>query len=128
MVAYVYAADRKVERPRTHLGDLAGVLQVHGYGGYAALARRSNRISLAFCWAHVRRRFYEQAGGSPVATEILRRIALLYALEDEVRGVPAEQRRTMRDERSRVIVDELRQHLSAVGRQVSVKSRVSRTR
>jgi transposase len=124
MVAYVYAPDRKAERPATHLGDFTGVLQVDGYGGYAALARRSNRVSLAFCWAHVRRKFFELADGSPVATEVLRRIAMLYVVEDEVRGVSAEQRRAVRQERSRAIVDDLRRYLDARSRQVSAKSKL----
>jgi len=124
VVAYIYAADRKAERPVIHLGDFAGVLQVDGYSGYSALARRSNQVSLAFCWAHVRRKFYELADASPVATEILRRIASLYAIEDEVRGSPAGQRRTVRGERSRVVVDDLRHYLDARNRQVSAKSKL----
>jgi transposase len=124
MVAYVYAADRKGERAEAHLGDFAGILQVDGYGGYAALARRRQQISLAFCWAHVRRKFYELADTSPVATEVLRRVALLYAIEDEVRGLSAEQRRAARHDRSRSIVDDLRQYLDARNRQVSAKSKL----
>lgn len=124
MVAYVYAPDRKAQRPATHLGDFTGVLQVDGYGGYVALARRSNRLGLAFCWAHVRRKFYELADGSPVATEVLRRIAMLYAVEDEVRGTPAEQRRAVRQERSRAIVDDLRHYLDVRSRQASAKSKL----
>ena len=124
MVAYVYAPDRKAERPAMHLGDFTGVLQVDGYSGYAAVARRSNRVSLAFCWAHVRRKFFELAEGSPVAAEVLRRIAMLYAVEDEVRGVSAEQRRAIRQSRSRAIVEELRRYLDARSRQVSAKSKL----
>jgi transposase len=124
MVAYVYAADRKAERPDAHLGDFAGILQVDGYGGYTALAKRRSQVSLAFCWAHARRKFYELADSSPVATEVLRRIALLYAIEDEVRGSPAEHRRAVRNERSRIIVDDLRQYLDARNRQVSAKSKL----
>ena len=60
MVAYIYAADRKGERAEAHLKDFVGILQVDGYGGYAALARRRNDVSLAFCWAHVRRKFLER--------------------------------------------------------------------
>jgi transposase len=125
MVAYIYAADRKAERPQVHLGDFAGILQVDGYGGYTALARRRQQVSLAFCWSHVRRRFYELANKSPVATEVLRRIALLYAVENEVRGSPADKRRAVRDERSRVIVDDLRHYLDARLRQVSAKSKLA---
>ncbi|GAM05356.1 IS66 family transposase [Novosphingobium sp. MBES04] len=124
MVAYVYAADRKGERAQAHLGDFAGILQVDGYGGYAALARRRNEISLAFCWAHVRRKFYELADTSPVATEVLRRIASLYVIENEIRGNPAEQRRQVRDERSRIIVNDLHNYLDARNRQVSAKSKL----
>jgi transposase len=124
MVAYAYAADRKGERAEAHLGDFAGILQVDGYGGYAALAKRRQQVSLAFCWAHVRRKFYELADNSLVATEVLRRVALLYAIEDEVRGLSAEQRRAVRHDRSRVIVDDLRQYLEARNRQVSAKSKL----
>src|SRR5436305_1536101 len=39
-VAYVYAPDRKSERPIAHLGGFRGVLQVDGYGAYKVLAAR----------------------------------------------------------------------------------------
>ncbi|SMC30383.1 IS66 family transposase [Novosphingobium sp. B1] len=124
MVAYVYAADRKSERAEAHLGNFAGILQVDGYGGYAALARRRQQVQLAFCWAHVRRKFYELADTSPVATAVLHRIALLYAIEDEVRGEPAQQRRLVRGEHSRVIIDDLHHYLEARNRQVSPKAKL----
>jgi transposase len=124
MVAYVYAADRKGERAEAHLGDFAGILQVDGYGGYAALAKRRQQIVLAFCWAHVRRKFYELADNSPVAVEVLQRIAVLYKIEDEVRGAPAAQRQQIRHERSRVIVDDLWVFLEAKNRQVSAKAKL----
>jgi len=125
MIAYVYAADRKGERAEAHLGNFAGILQVDGYGGYAALAKRRQQISLAFCWAHVRRKFFELADNSPVATEVLRRIALLYAIEAEVRGTSAEQRHAVRVERARLVVDDLRQYLDARLRQLSAKSKLA---
>ena len=124
MVAYVYAADRKTERPEAHLQGFAGILQVDGYGAYAALARRHQQIRLAFCWAHVRRKFYELAESSPVAADVLRHIASLYAIEDEIRALSADERRRVRDQRSRPIVDDLHKFLEARGRQVSAKSRL----
>lgn len=125
MVAYVYAADRKGERAEAHLGDFAGILQVDGYGGYTALAKRQQQIQLAFCWSHVRRKFFELADKSPVAIEVLRRIAMLYVIEDEIRGSTAEQRREVRAERSRIVVNDLRQYLDARLRQVSAKSKLA---
>jgi transposase len=107
-VAYVYAPDRKAERPITHLAGFKGILQVDGYGGYRALAERGD-VQLAFCWAHVRRRFYELAvaGPAPIASEALKRIAELYAVETESRGRSADERRTHRQEKSRPILDKL---------------------
>lgn len=37
----------------------------------------------------MRRKFYEVADKSPVATEVKRQIAMLYAIEDEVRDTSA---------------------------------------
>lgn len=107
-VAYVYAPDRKAERPIAHLAGFTGILQVDGYGGYRALAEKSG-VTLAFCWAHVRRRFYElaAAGPAPIASEALRRIAELYRIEDDIRGRSADERRAMRQENSRAIVANL---------------------
>jgi transposase len=107
-VAYVYAPDRKAERPITHLAGFKGILQVDGYGGYRALAERGD-VQLAFCWAHVRRRFYELAvaGPAPIASEALKRIAELYAVETESRGRSADERRAHRQQNSRPILDEL---------------------
>jgi len=59
-VAYVYAPDRKASQPIAHLSGFNGVLQVDGYAGYRALAEKGD-VCLAFCWAHVRRRFFELA-------------------------------------------------------------------
>jgi transposase len=105
-VAYVYAPDRKAERPIAHLTGFKGVLQVDGYAGYRALAERGD-VQLAFCWAHVRRRFYElaAAGPAPIASEVLQHIARLYAVENDIRGRSADERRAVRQEKSRPILD-----------------------
>ncbi|WP_395683118.1 IS66 family transposase [Inquilinus sp.] len=105
-VAYVYAPDRKAERPTAHLAGFRGVLQVDGYAGYNALAARGE-VRLAFCWSHVRRPFYAlaQNGPAPIASEALTRIAALYRIEDEIRGRPADERRAVRQERSRPLIE-----------------------
>lgn len=107
-VAYIYAPDRKAERPTAHLAGYKGVLQVDGYAGYRALAEAGD-VRLAFCWAHVRRRFYELAAAdaAPIATEALARIAALYAIEADIRGRSPDERRRVRGERSRPIVEAL---------------------
>ena len=68
-----------------HLAGFRGVLQVDGYGGFKALQRDRDdgEVVLAFCWAHLRRRFFDihAATQSPIAAEALLRIAALYAIE-----------------------------------------------
>jgi len=104
-VAYVYAPDRKAERPIAHLAGFKGIVQVDGYGGYRVLAEHGD-VELAFCWSHVRRRFYELAatGSAPIASEALERLAGLYRIESEIRGLSADGRRTARREKSRPII------------------------
>src|SRR5829696_4698691 len=125
-VVYLHAEDRKGEHPAAHLAEFTGILQVDGYGGFKSLLadRPPDQIKLAFCWAHCRRRFYElhQATGSPLAEEALHRIGELYAIEAEIRGRPAEERRMVRQERSRPIVDALHGWLTAQLARVSGKS------
>ena len=106
---YFYSPDRKAERPKAHLDRFCGVLQVDGYVGFEKLAT-SGEITLAACWAHTRRKFYDvhQATGSPIAAEALRRIADLYAIEKEVRGRSAAERQRLRDTCARPVVDALK--------------------
>lgn len=125
-VAYVYAPDRKAERPIAHLDGFTGILQVDGYGGYKVLARQGD-VQLAFCWSHVRRKFYELAtpGPAPIATEALKRIAELYRIEAEIRGRPAEQRRQVRQERSRPMLKALEPWLRAKLQLISQKTKLA---
>ena len=106
---FFYSPDRKAERPVAHLDRFRGVLQVDGYAGFERLTVGGD-IVLAACWAHARRKFYEfhQATGSPIAAEVLRRIAELYAIEKEIRGRSAEERQSTRDSRSRPLVDAMK--------------------
>ena len=125
-VAYVYAPDRKAQRPATHLMGFTGVLQVDGYAGYTAMARR-NDVVLAFCWAHARRLFFEltKAGNSPTATEALQLIGALYAVEDSARGQTPDDRRTARQQHSRPVTEALHRLLAARLSQASAKSKLA---
>ena len=106
---YFYSADRRAERPASHLEDFRGVLQVDGYAGFERLTTGGD-IMLAACWAHTRRKFYDvhEATGSPIAAEALRRIGELYAIEKTIRGRAAEQRRTVRNAQSRPLVEAMK--------------------
>src|SRR6266446_389359 len=128
-VAYVYAPDRKHARPAEHLAGFRGTLQVDGYGAYAELAQRGD-VVLAFCWSHVRRQFYDIQAKTPapIATEALVRIAPLYAVEADIRGLPADERRQARQRRTKPLVDALRLWLEAQLAAVSGKSTTAASR
>jgi transposase len=99
---------------------------VDGYSGFKRLlaGRLPDQIKLAFCWVHCRRGFYElyRSTGSPLAEEALRRIGELYAIEAEIRGHPPDERRAIRQERSKPVVKALHAWLTAQLKHVSGKS------
>src|SRR5258708_32674292 len=125
-VAYVYATDRKAERPIAHLAGFKGILQVDGYAGYPKLAERGD-VELAFCWAHMRRNFYDLAtpGPAPIASEALKRIAEFYAIEKDIRGRSAEERRLTRQQKSRPLADTFEQWLRAKLGLISQKGKLA---
>ena len=67
-------------------------------------------MTLAYCWSHVRRRFYQiaQSGNAPIAEAALQRINVLYQVETMIRGQAPEQRQAIRHEHSKPVVDDLR--------------------
>jgi hypothetical protein len=122
-VWFAYSPDRKGEHPRAHLGNFIGTLQADGYAGFDAVYEAGS-IQEAACWAHVRRKFYDLhvAHRSPVAAEAIERIAALYAIEKEIRGHPAEQRREVRETRARPLLDSLKRWLEEKLGKLSRKS------
>jgi transposase len=123
--AYVYAPDRKADRPIAHLAGFKGILQVDGYAGYPKLAERGD-VELAFCWAHMRRNFYELAtpGPAPIASEALKRIGEFYAIEKDIRGRSAGERRLIRQQKSRPLADTFEQWLRAKLALISQKGKL----
>jgi transposase len=105
---YLFAPDRRAERPLAHLQNFKGVLHVDGYAGFEQLTAKGD-IVLAACWAHTRRKFYDvqQATGSPIAEEALRRIGELYAIEAQVRGQSPAHRLAARRSQSKPVVADL---------------------
>jgi transposase len=112
-VIYQYATGRAKRHADALLGGYRGIVQCDGYNAYKQLAgpaRDDAPVTLAFCWSHVRRGFYDPAksGTSPIATEALVRIAALYRIETEIRGMDPAERLTKRQELSRPLVTDLR--------------------
>ena len=120
---FAYTPYRKGEHPREHLSRFTGTLPADGYAGFGQVYE-TGRIQEAACWAHVRRKFYdlEVAHKSPVAIEAIERIAGVYALEKEIRGRPPDKRREVRNQRSRPLLESLKQWLEETLGKLSRKS------
>lgn len=121
-VWFAYSEDRKGEHPRQHLTTFQGALQADAYAGFQNLYGKD--IFEAACWAHARRKFHEihVVHASPTTTEALARIGALYAIEEEIRGKPAELRLSIRQARAKPLLAELRAWMQKAQARLSSKS------
>lgn len=120
--AVFYAtSNRRGEHPQRHLAEFGGILQADCYNGFNPLFDRTKKqmpVTPAFCFAHARRKFFELADVSrrarrghgarpisPVALEAVKRIDALFAIEREINGMTADERRDVRQEKSRPILE-----------------------
>ena len=127
---FYYSRDRKGEHPQSHLAGYAGLFQADAFDGYRALYlpdRTPGPILEAGCWVHARRPFFamadieqnarRSAAGkkaialSPMAIEVVHRIDALFDIERPINGKSAEERRAVRQELSKPLVEELRVYM-----------------
>ena len=122
-VWFGYSPDRKGENPRQHLKLYQGALQADAFAGFQQLYEGGSIQEVA-CWAHARRKFHEIhiAHPSPTTTEAIERIAMLYAIEAEIRGSTPEVRRAVRQVRARPLLDNMLSWLEATLAKLSRKS------
>lgn len=131
-IAYFFSPDRKSVHPHGHLAEFSGILQADAYTGFKALyepdATGSVRIREAACWAHLRRDFHDVWTGtkSEIAREALDRIGALYDIEREITGCSAQERRRVRQTRTRPQVEDLKAWSEAQLGRVSGKSALAK--
>jgi hypothetical protein len=129
-VVFFYAPDRGGRNAETFLRGFDGTLQLDGYTGYSRLTRPSRKggdpIRVAHCWAHARRKLKEvfDRDGSEIASEGLRRIAEIYAVEAEIRGSSPDRRLSVRKARTAPLVAAFGEWLQQQRLRVSAKSRL----
>ena len=127
-IAFRYAPGRGAVHGLKLLEGYRGIVQCDGYAAYKKIAATPGEaIMLAFCWAHLRRRFFDIAkgGDAPIASEALERIAALYAIEKTIRGKSAEERRQVRQDKSKPLVASLRAWLEQQLVRVSAKAPIA---
>lgn len=124
-VAFTYAPGRSGQYADNILKGFSGTLQVDGYAGYNRLLKRpAQDVTLAYCWAHARRKLHDvtQSGAAPIAQEGLGQIQALYRIEKDLRGQSADQRCAVRQEHSKPIVEAFGIWLAQSRAHVSAKS------
>ena len=109
---FFYSRDRGGEHPCRHLAGYAGILQADAYAGFNELyheGRKPGPIVEAACWAHGRRKLFVLAdvAKAPLAIEAVRRIDAIFAVERDINGLAAEQRRALRQVRAAPLVGAL---------------------
>jgi transposase len=112
-VVYDATEDRCRDGPLQFLKDFRGHLQCDAYAGYDELFRSARGAVVEVgCWAHARRKFVEAEKTSPaLAHEAVARIRQLYAVEHEAKDLDASARAALRREKSKPLLDALKDWL-----------------
>ena len=120
---YQFTVGRKGDHPVSHLSGYKGWGHADGYSGFNGLFGEERADEMA-CMAHVRRKFVDvfSSQGSAIAEEAIRRIAALYTIEKEIRGMAREDRAAIRQARAKPIFDALEDWLHAQLPKISGKS------
>ena len=88
------------------LQDYSGAIMGDAYSGHHQLLARDDIMAL-FCWAHVRRKFYEAADKRRRQAMLLL-IAQLYAIEDDLADMSPADRTAARQHRARPILRQIK--------------------
>jgi transposase len=123
--------DRTGAHPEAHLAGFSGIMQADAYAGYNPLYARNRKpgpIIEAACWAHARRKLFDLAkvARAPIAIEAVARIDALFAIERQINGSSAAERRAIRHEHLRPLVDDLQVWLIAQRAKLSPRSELTK--
>lgn len=126
-VVFHFRQSRGGEHAEEILQGYRGILQVDGYAGYNRLTRADRdggALTLAFCWAHVRRKFLDvhKTTKSVKAMEIVSLINEMYQIEARLKGQPAEARLAVRQVETAPRIAHLCQTLETLSGQIAMKS------
>ncbi|WP_141222317.1 IS66 family transposase, partial [Escherichia coli] len=128
-VWFAYSSNRQGKHPEQHLRPFRGILQADAFTGYDRLfsaEREGSALTEVACWAHARRKIHDVyiSSKSATAEEALKRISELYAIEDEIRGLPESERLAARQQRSKALLTSLHEWMVEKNGPLSKKSRL----
>ena len=105
---FEYRPDRSAANPQNFLKGFKGTIITDGYQGYSHI----DNVSNAYCWAHVRRKFFDALPGdlkdnsSTLAKTAVDKIAKLFVIEREIEDFSAEKKVKVRQEKSKPLLDD----------------------
>lgn len=113
IVLFEYQPTRSGSNPKQFLEGFTGHLHADGYTGYNDI----KSVTLVGCWAHARRKFVDALNVLPqdqrndpkhLANIALKYISKLYKIEEELSDASPEDRKSLRSERSKAILEEFK--------------------
>jgi len=107
-VIFEFHPGRGREHAEELLTGFKGYLQRDGYGVYGAMAKNNPALIPVGCWAHARRKFIDALdSGGEDAQLLIAEIRQLYLIEQHARqnNFTAEQRKTLREEKSNPVLE-----------------------
>jgi transposase len=132
-VLYRYAPDRRELQADALLKDCRGFLHADAYDGFKKLyavnpVTGEARLAEVGCWAHARRKLYDEykRTSSPAAQALLKFIGALFAVEDDIKGRPPDERLAVRQGFSVPLLCEIRAMYEKALSQVSGKGEMAK--
>ena len=110
-VVYDFCESRAGENARLFLGEWRGSLICDDFSGYKQLMTQG--VTEVGCLAHARRKFFDlhASSKSQIAQSALEQFGRIYDIEREIKEFTPDERRRIRQERSKPLLDALHQWL-----------------
>jgi transposase len=128
LVCFDYKKTRGRDGPKAFLKDFTGALQTDGYNAYNIFEAKEY-VTLLACMAHARRKFEHALDNDPKRAEYaMEKIQALYRIEKEAResNLSHEQRKTLRQEKAKPILQEFEQWMKEQLPEVLPKSMIGK--
>ena len=111
-VVYDFCESRAGDHARKFLGEWRGSLTCDDFSGYKALI--ASGVTEVGCLAHARRKFFDlhAANKSQIAGFALEQFSRVYDIEREVKNLDADQRKAIRQQQSKPLLDALHQWMA----------------
>lgn len=111
-VVYDFCESRAGKHAGEFLQGWSGTLLVDDFAGYKQLM--GEKVQEAGCWAHARRKFFElhAANKSQIAEQALVQIGQIYGIERQLQQANPDERRRIRQQQSRPVLEQLHRWLT----------------